>query len=101
MFIAHVFIHVKQEFIEVFKEASKENAQNSIQEPGILRFDVIHQRDDPARFIFVEVYRTEEDTFLHKETAHYKKWRDKAEEMMVEPRYSIKYTNIFPDDAHW
>jgi (4S)-4-hydroxy-5-phosphonooxypentane-2,3-dione isomerase len=101
MFIAHVFVHVKQDYIEAFKEASKENAQNSIREPGITRFDVIQQRDDPTRFVLVEVYKTEEDTSHHKETPHYKKWRDRVEEMMAEPRYPIKYTNIFPDDTHW
>jgi (4S)-4-hydroxy-5-phosphonooxypentane-2,3-dione isomerase len=101
MFIVHVFIHVKQDNIQAFKETSKENAQNSIREPGIARFDVIQQIDDPSRFMLVEVYRTEEDTSLHKETQHYKKWRDSVEEMMAEPRYSIKYANIFPGNENW
>ena len=101
MLVVHVFIHIKPEYIDVFKEASKENARNSIQEPGIVRFDLIQQTDDPARFVLVEIYRTEDAPAKHKETAHYKKWRDTAEGMMAEPRYSIKYENIYPDDENW
>ena len=101
MLVVHVFIHIKPEYIDVFKEASKENARNSIQEPGIVRFDLIQQTDDPARFVLVEIYRTEDAPAKHKETAHYKKWRDTVEGMMAEPRYSIKYKNIYPDDENW
>ncbi len=101
MFIVHVFVHVKAEHIEAFKTASDENARNSVLEPGIARFDVLQQQDDPARFVLVEVYRTVEDAARHKETAHYAKWRDAVAPMMAEPRSSIKYRNLFPDDAAW
>jgi quinol monooxygenase YgiN len=101
MLIVHVFVQVKPEFVDAFKEASLENARNSVKEPGIARFDVIQQRDDPSRFVLVEVYRTPEDPARHKETAHYAGWRDAVAEMMAEPRYSIKYQNIFPDDSGW
>ena len=57
MLIVHVFVHVKPEFIEAFQHATIENAANSVQEPGIARFDVIQQADDPTRFTLVEVYR--------------------------------------------
>jgi autoinducer 2-degrading protein len=101
MFIVHVFVHVKPEFVEAFKEASLENARSSVQEPGIARFDVIQQQDDPSRFVLVEVYRTPEDPARHKETAHYQTWRDTVAEMMAEPRSSIKYANVFPDKGGW
>ncbi len=101
MFIVHVFVHVKPEYVNSFKVASLENAQNSLEEPGIARFDVIQQLDDPNRFILVEIYRTPDDPAKHKETAHYAKWRDAVADMMAEPRYSIKYENIFPDDPGW
>ncbi len=101
MFIVHVFVHVKPECVEAFKAASLENAQNSVQEPGIARFDVLQQQDDPTRFVLVEVYRTPDDPARHKETAHYQKWRDTVADMMAEPRSSIKYTNLFPDDRGW
>ena len=101
MLIVHVFVHVKPDQVEAFRTASLENARNSIQEPGIARFDVIQQQDEPTRFVLVEIYRTSEDPGKHKETAHYQKWRDTVTEMMAEPRTSVKYTNVFPDDQGW
>ncbi len=101
MFIVHVFVHVKPQKIEVFKAASLQNARESLKEPGVARFDVIQQKDDPTRFVLVEVYRTSDDPARHKETAHYQKWRDTVADMMAEPRSAIKYTNIFPDEQVW
>jgi len=101
MFIVHVHVHVKPESVEAFKQASIENARNSVQEPGVARFDVIQRQDDASRFVLVEVYRTSEDPAKHKETEHYKRWRDTVAEMMAEPRSSVKYTNLFPDDDGW
>lgn len=101
MQIVLVHVHVKPEFVEAFKQASIENASNSVKEPGIARFDVIQQADDPTRFILVEIYKTTEAQGAHKETAHYAKWRDTVAEMMAEPRQGIKYTNIFPTDGNW
>ena len=101
MNIVLVHVHVKPEFVEAFKQASLENASNSVKEDGIARFDVIQQNDDPTRFILVEVYKTAEASAAHKETAHYAKWRDTVAEMMAEPRQGIKYTNIYPEDSGW
>ena len=101
MFIVHVFVHVKPDRIEDFKKATLENARNSILEPGIARFDVVQQLEDPAQFILVEVYRTTEDPARHKETVHYQKWRDTVEDMMAELRTSMKLTNVFPDEKGW
>ena len=101
MQIVLVHVHVKPEFVEAFKQASIENASSSVKEPGVARFDVIQQADDPAKFILVEVYRSAEATAAHKETAHYARWRDTVAEMMAVPRQGIKYTNIFPGDESW
>jgi autoinducer 2-degrading protein len=101
MQIALVHVNVKPEFVEAFKRATIENASNSLQEPGIERFDVIQQTDDPTKFILVEVYKTSEAPAAHKETAHYLRWRDTVADMMAEPRQGVKYTTIFPEDANW
>ena len=101
MFIVHVFVRVRPNQVEAFRAATLENARNSIKEPGIARFDVIQQQDDPARFVLVEVYRTSDDPARHKETAHYQKWRDTVADMMAEPRSSVKYANVFPDEQGW
>lgn len=101
MFIVHVFVHVKADQVEEFKSASMENARNSLKEPGIARFDVIQQQDDPSRFVLVEVYRTANDPARHKATPHYQKWRNTVEDMMAEARQAVKYQNIFPGDSGW
>ena len=56
--------------------ASLENARNTIQEPGNLRFDVLQQADDPDRFVLYEVYRDEAGAKAHKETPHYARWAE-------------------------
>jgi len=101
MLVVHVFVHVKADQVEAFKAATIENARNSVQEPGIARFDVVQQEDDPSRFVLVEVYRTANDPARHKETDHYKTWRETVADMMAEERSSIKYANVFPDNPAW
>lgn len=101
MFIVHVHVHVKPESVAGFTLATIENARSSVQEPGIARFDVVQQADDATRFVLIEVYRTTEAATAHKETAHYAKWRDAVATMMAEPRYSVKYSSVFPDPRDW
>lgn len=101
MLVVHVHVHVKPDCVDAFKAATVENARSSVQEPGIARFDVIQQEDNPTRFVLIEVYRTPEAPAQHKETAHYQKWRDAVADMMAEARSSVKFTNIFPDDTGW
>jgi autoinducer 2-degrading protein len=99
MLVVHVHVKVKPNFIEVFREATIANAQESRKEPGIGRFDVLQQADDPTQFLLVEAYRNAEAPAAHKETQHYKAWRDRVEEMMAEPRQSVKFANVYPPDA--
>lgn len=101
MLVVHVHVHVKPGSEDAFRAATVENAQNSVKEAGIARFDLIQQQDDASKFVLVEVYRTADDPARHKETDHYKKWRDAVESMMAEPRKSVKYSNCFPEDSGW
>lgn len=101
MFIVHVSVYVKSGFIQEFIDATKINAENSLKEPGITRFDVLQSKNDPRSFLLVEVYKTESDPGRHKETVHYKIWRDTVEKMMEEPRQSVKFVNCYPEDADW
>lgn len=101
MLIVHVHVRVKRESVEDFRQASTENARNSVKEPGMVRFAVIQQQDDATRFLLVEVYRTPEAAAAHKETAHYAKWRDAVAPMMAEPRSSVKFNAVFPDPQNW
>ena len=101
MLIVHVFVHVKPDTVDAFKAATLENARNSVREPGVVRFDVVQREDDPTRFLLIEIYRTPEDPARHKETAHYLAWRDAVEPMMDDPRRSVKYRALFPEEAGW
>ena len=99
MLVVHVFVHVKPEYLDDFIRATIENARCSRQEPGIARFDVLQENANPCKFVLIEIYRTPDDPARHKETVHYARWRDAVEKMMVEPRASVKYHNLYPDDA--
>jgi (4S)-4-hydroxy-5-phosphonooxypentane-2,3-dione isomerase len=99
--IVHVHVRVQPEFLEQFKEATIENAGNSVKEPGIARFDVVQQQDDLTRFVLVDVYRTSEAPALHRETAHYLAWRDRVESMLAEPRTRVTYSAVYPGDQGW
>lgn len=101
MLIVHVFVHVTPESVAPFIAATLENHRQSIQEPGVVRFDVVQQDDDPTRFVLVEIYRTPEDPGRHKDTAHYAAWRDAVAPMMAEPRRSVKYRALAPAPAAW
>ncbi len=101
MQIVHVHVHVKPESIEAFQRATLENAENSVREPGVARFDVIQDTSNPAHFVLVEVYRNPESPAQHKATAHYNRWRDTVADMMAEPRTSVPFHNVFPADEGW
>ncbi|HEX5436457.1 MAG TPA: putative quinol monooxygenase [Gemmatimonadaceae bacterium] len=101
MLIVHVVVHVRADSVDAFSAATLENARNSILEPGVVRFDVVQQDDDPTRFLLMEIYRTPDDPARHKATAHYAAWREAVELMMAEPRRSVKYHALFPEPDGW
>ncbi len=101
MIIMHVHAHVKPERVEEFKQATIENASNSVKEEGIARFDVVQSPEDPSRFVLVEVYRYERAMAAHKTTAHYHAWVEKVNDMFAEPRTRTLYRNVFPEDQGW
>lgn len=97
----HVQVHVKPDAVEAFRAATLANAQASVKEPGVVRFDVCQDREDPTRFVLLEVYRGPDDQAAHRTTAHYVTWRDTVESLMAEPRSARKLVNVFPADDQW
>ncbi|MFT5129361.1 MAG: autoinducer 2-degrading protein [Rhodothermales bacterium] len=97
MLVVQVYISVKTGQEAAFIDATLKNCQNSIQEAGVARFDLIQQIDDPTNFMLTEIYRTADAPAAHKETAHYQEWRDTVANMMAEPRRSAKYVDLFAD----
>ena len=101
MLIVQVFAHVHPDAVDAFLSATLDNARHSVLEPGVVRFDVIQQENDPTRFVLVEIYRDDSAPAAHKATPHYARWREAVEPMMVEPRSSTKYRAHFPELARW
>jgi autoinducer 2-degrading protein len=102
MQVVCVHVRVKSAHRDDFVRATLENARNTVQEPGALRFDVIQSIDEPDRFMLYEVYRDEAGMNAHKETGHYALWRDTVGPWMAEPRQGVKYQSLFPpNELQW
>jgi len=101
MLIVNVDVRVNPADVEAFKQATVQNASHSVYEPGVARFDVLQAEEDPTRFLLVEIYRSQEGAAAHKETAHYRLWRDSVAPMMAQPRTSVRFGNVFPPDEDW
>ena len=98
LLIVHVHVHLVAGSEQAFRDATLANAEASRREPGILRFDVLQDRDDPLRFVLVEIYRDQAAAAAHKQTGHYARWRDAVAGLMAEPRHGLRHVNISPDD---
>jgi autoinducer 2-degrading protein len=101
MHIVLVYVHVKPAFVEAIKTASTKNAANSIKESGVARFDLIQDQSDSNRFVLHEAYRDADAPKKHKETQHYREWRETVAPMMAEPRVGIAYSEIYPESHEW
>ncbi len=99
MQVTLVQVHVLPEHIRDFIAASAANHRASVQEPGNLRFDILQSPEDPGHFIFYEAYRSEADAAAHKETAHYRAWRDTVADWMAQPREGIRYDGLYPQNG--
>ncbi|NOX42223.1 MAG: antibiotic biosynthesis monooxygenase [Gammaproteobacteria bacterium] len=91
-----VYVHVKEEYITSFIEATRLNHENSVSESGNLRFDILQSPEDFSRFVLYEAYQSDSDAIEHKKTAHYLKWRDTVADWMASPREGVSYNGLFP-----
>jgi autoinducer 2-degrading protein len=94
MIIVHVHVNVRPERLDDFIKATRLNAAQSLREPGVKRFDVFQEEDRPNHFILEEIYLNTEAANSHKDTEHYRVWRNTVNDMMAEPRHSIRYSGI-------
>ena len=99
MRVVHVDVAVVPDQVEAFLAATRLNAAASRQEPGVLRFDVVADRDDPTHVVLVEVYADEDAPGAHKQTSHYATWRDTVAPMMPRPRSATTFDAVDPVDA--
>jgi autoinducer 2-degrading protein len=98
MIVRIIDVQVNKQSVEDFKRISVQNRGGSIQERGVLRFDVLQSDTDPQQFFLYEVYRDEQATLDHKETEHYQRWREAAEPMMARKRESTSCSPVAPTD---
>lgn len=98
MHVTLVHVHVKQEAVEAFIEATHQNHLESVKEPGNRRFDVLQHPEKPTQFVLYEAYTSEADAKAHKETPHYLAWRDRVADMMADPRKGLPFVGLFPKD---
>lgn len=102
MIVTFVHVWVKSDHIDDFITASTENHQNSIKEPGNLRFDLVQDANAAAKFVIYEAYESEVVAAAHKETAHYLKWRETVADWMAKPRKGEKHVILAPTEkALW
>ena len=92
MFVVHVQVRVRPDRVDEFVAATLANARASVQEPGVVRFDVVQDKADPAHVVLVEVYRDDAAAAAHKATAHYATWRDTVADLMAQPRESTRFS---------
>lgn len=96
MHVTIVQVRVKPENTNDFIEATRLNHEQSRQEPGNVRFDVLQCADDPNAFVLYEAYQSANDAAAHKETRHYLTWRETVAPWMAQPRQGITYHGLFP-----
>lgn len=96
MQVTIVYVTVKSEHIDDFIDASRLNHESSVAEPGNRRFDVLQSADDPSHFVLYEAYENAAEAARHKETEHYKKWRETVADWMAQPRTGVPYNGLFP-----
>lgn len=97
MIVTLVHVEVKSEFISLFIDATRQNHECSIKEPGNFRFDILQDSQNPAKFILYEAYESEDAVAAHKQTDHYATWREVVGPWMAKPREGIRHQMLFPN----
>jgi autoinducer 2-degrading protein len=97
MHVTLVYVHVIASHKADFVAATRKNHAASIQEAGNLRFDVLQSGEDSARFVLYEAYLTAEAAAAHKQTPHYRTWKETVAPWMASPRRGVTYEGLCPD----
>ena len=92
-----VSVEIKEDRIDDFLKVIEEDAIGSREreDGGCLRFDVLRDQTNPAKFIFYEVYRDDAAAARHRETPHFKLWSDFKASGGVVSQTAVKADAIF------
>jgi (4S)-4-hydroxy-5-phosphonooxypentane-2,3-dione isomerase len=101
MYVVCVTVRVVPERTDAFLQATLDNARQSRQEPGNVRFDVLQAEAEPSQFFLYEVYRGKDDFARHQQAPHYLRWKETVAPWMATPRQGVRHLSCFPDAAGW
>lgn len=84
MFVILVQVQVRPEHLPSFTTAIAANAAASVaHDPGCLRFEVLQQADDPTRWVFYEVYASQDAWEAHRASPHFLAYKAVADVALV------------------
>ena len=102
MIAIFVTIKIKDGFVDQFKQASLKDSQGSVKdEPGCFRFDILQNNEHQNEFHLYEVYENPHALDAHRDTPHYKKWRQTVEPWFDGELNRVSMNTIFPSDSGW
>jgi len=98
-----VKVRIKPNMRKRFLEAIEVDARGSEQdEPGCLRFNVLHDAQDENVYYFYEVYKDQAALEAHRTMPHYAVWREAAADSLDGPTEATRCESVFPAErAYW
>lgn len=89
-------VWIKPASLAEFEEATRINHEGSVLEAGVIRFDVLKDDRNPGDYVLYELYRSQEAVLAHKETDHYKVWKETVAPMLAKPREGLDLEVLYP-----
>lgn len=84
MLVVLVHVTIRPELLAEFERAILANADAArAREPGCIRFDVSQHEEDPARWMFYEVYRDAAAFEAHRASPHFAAYQQVADRAVV------------------
>ncbi|MFZ5818889.1 MAG: putative quinol monooxygenase [Chloroflexota bacterium] len=87
-------LYVQPERMAAFLSASETAVRCSRAETGVLRFEMFQQADDPAHFLVIESYASEEARTAHLESGHFLQWKETVLPLLAQPLDSRPYQEV-------
>jgi (4S)-4-hydroxy-5-phosphonooxypentane-2,3-dione isomerase len=94
MLVVLVQVRVRADHLAEFERAILANADGArTREPGCVRFDVSQKEDDPAEWVFYEVYKDSAAFEAHRASPHFAAYQEIADRALMSKtltRYAAK-----------
>jgi (4S)-4-hydroxy-5-phosphonooxypentane-2,3-dione isomerase len=84
MLVVLVNVTVRREMLAEFERAILANADGArTREPGCVRFDINQKEDDPAQWLFYEVYKDSAAFEAHRASPHFAAYQQVADRALL------------------